>query len=229
MVSTYVYSYRLTTFGGVAPAYDNGLFSLAICKPDMRRVIGKRWHNEDKPNIRIIGINGKGLHKSNPYFAADYLLYIARVTDVVSFEEYFSDTENDRKDKIYIPWNGADEYDRLFGNEKKFIYNGGFDLEGTYIHNDNYLQDRDWDIRHNNCKKCVLLSDKFAFADRETSLDIKNKINSSNLAKGVGHKILVGTEDLHNFLTQEVLKHKNNGIDNLPEELRVIDKAYACK
>jgi hypothetical protein len=61
IVNTYVYSYRLTTFGGAAPAYDNGLFSLAICKTDMRRVIGKRWHNEDKPNIWVIGINGKGL------------------------------------------------------------------------------------------------------------------------------------------------------------------------
>ena len=45
----YIYSYRLTYFGGTAPCYDDDLLSLAICKRDMRRVMGRNF-NADRNN-----------------------------------------------------------------------------------------------------------------------------------------------------------------------------------
>jgi hypothetical protein len=228
-MKTYIYSYRLTSFGGAAPCYDNGLYSLAICKVDMRRAIGQRWYEENKPNIWIIGINGKGLCRENPHFVSDELLYIAKVTDVVLFEDYFCDTLNNRKDKIYIPWNGKDKYDKLFGDEKKFIYSGGFDLGGTFIHNESYLQDRDWDIKHTNSPKYVLLSDKFAFLDELSSSNIKNILGDTNLSRGRRHRIMEGSDEINKMLEQEIFGHENHGINNLPIEFRQLEKVCGCK
>ena len=42
---TYIYSYRLTHFGGTAPCFEDDLLTLAICKRDMRRVIGNLYNS----------------------------------------------------------------------------------------------------------------------------------------------------------------------------------------
>lgn len=59
MNNAYIYSYRLTHFGGTAPCYDGDYLSLAICKRDMRRVIGYRF-NEIKIKLKTIqyGLSG---------------------------------------------------------------------------------------------------------------------------------------------------------------------------
>ena len=89
MNNAYIYSYRLTHFGGTAPCYDGDYLSLAICKRDMRRVIGYRF-NEIKnkaqnDSIWIVGISGTQLSKNNKYFTADRIIYIAKITDVNTF------------------------------------------------------------------------------------------------------------------------------------------------
>ncbi len=61
-----VYSYRLTCFDGTAPCDDEGMLTLAICKRDMRRVIGRKFQRrkKDQRNICFIGLMGKDLKKA---------------------------------------------------------------------------------------------------------------------------------------------------------------------
>lgn len=185
MSKSYIYSYRLTYFGGTAPCYDGDYLSLAICKRDMRRVIGYRFseitEKKLKDSIWIAGIVGKSLEKSNSDFTNEDILYIAKITSVKTFCEYFSDIKDARKDKIYI-----------------LDKNGQYQNQGKYfspkannnVHDDDFLWDRDWDIQHGNKDKFVLISHEYAFINKKQSNIINTEISkyaNYKLAKGVGH------------------------------------------
>ena len=211
MGNTYIYSYRLRYFGGTAPCYDADYLSLAICKRDMRRVIGRRFLNNKKnDSFWIIGIVGNKL-SCDENFAnkADDILYIAKIDDVKSYSEYFGNTEEIRSDKIYIPCvDGNKEH-----NGMRFAHNGGD------IHSEDYLQDRDWDVTHKNKnEKYVLISKHYCFLNKAESEKIIN-ISDIKPAKGIGHKIAECSSDIEAIL-KEFLNQKQHGILNLPENLR---------
>ena len=62
-----VYSYRLTNFSGTAPCMDNDSLTLAICKRDMRRVIGRQFIRGTDDTIWFMGIVGSGLAKYSSF------------------------------------------------------------------------------------------------------------------------------------------------------------------
>ena len=89
---TKFYFYKLTCDDGGAPCVQNGLLSLAICKPMIRRTANEK-------NI-IFGFAANSLHRDNR------LIYIARVTGKLSDGKYFKETKyKNRKDCIY-EWTG---------------------------------------------------------------------------------------------------------------------------
>ena len=98
---TYVYVYRLTADTGLAPCVENGLLSLAVCKGGQMRgdklvhtglrywVGSKKDTDYDKDKVYILGTY------------ENKLLYLARVTNVVSMMDYFDGMSNGRTDNIY--------------------------------------------------------------------------------------------------------------------------------
>lgn len=82
-----VYFYKLTTDNGGAPHVRDGLLSLAICKPMIRR--------SAEPGDLILGFAANGLWDDNR------LIYAARITETVRDGAYFSPAFAHRGDCIY--------------------------------------------------------------------------------------------------------------------------------
>ncbi len=83
-----IYFYKLTHDNGGAPCVQDGLFSLAICKPMIRRTA--------RPQSVIFGFAANSLHADNR------LIYVARITDKVGDGDYFTKEEFRRRgDCIY--------------------------------------------------------------------------------------------------------------------------------
>ena len=81
-----IYVYKMTTDNGGAPCVRNALLSLAICKPDIRRMA--------KTGSIIFGFGGKDYDER--------LLYVARVTDKSPTGSYYRDSRySKRPDCIY--------------------------------------------------------------------------------------------------------------------------------
>lgn len=219
MDKSYIYSYRLTYFGGTAPCYDGNYLSLAICKRDMRRVIGYRFmeiKNKGQNNsIWIIGIAGKALQKSNNDFESEEIIYIAKISDVKTFCEYFSNVNEKRLDKIYKP------------NEKGDYINNSIRFCPTNeVHTDKSLWDIDWDLQHINKENYVLISYDYSFLNKEQSDVLKKALtNDENgkIAKGVGHTWFECEDNCDVVkLLDELVKSsdKNHNTKNLPASIR---------
>jgi hypothetical protein len=83
-----IYFYKLTADTGGAPCVEDGLLSLAICKPMIRMTAN--------PGNLIFGFAASSLHRDNR------LLYIARVTEKVSDGDYYKKRQfAGRGDRVY--------------------------------------------------------------------------------------------------------------------------------
>ncbi len=215
---TYIYSYRLTYFGGTAPCFDDGLLTLAICKRDMRRVIGNLYNSEkfkkENGEIWFLGIVGNRLAKIETFKKyEDKVIYAAKVKDVKEFHEYFTDTKyKERADVIYEQ---TQEETELKSGE---LY---FNHTGSAVHQEKDLQKRDFDVDHPNANKYVLFSDEYCFITPEESKKIKNKIQK--WPTGVGHRWFTDdNNELAGILNSLVAKGHN--IKALPKEVKEIIK-----
>ncbi len=98
---TCLYIYRLTDDTGFAPCVENGLLSLSCCK-------GGQIRNGKVINIGLrhcIGIRRDADYTvDDVYILGIYknkMLYLAKVTNVVTMEEYFNGMSKGRTDDIY--------------------------------------------------------------------------------------------------------------------------------
>lgn len=83
-----IYFYKLTADNGGAPCVQDGLLSLAICKPMIR--------SGAKPEDLIFGFAANSLHRDNR------LIYIARITNKVCNGGYYREKPfANRSDRIY--------------------------------------------------------------------------------------------------------------------------------
>lgn len=96
-----LYIYRLTDDTGFAPCVEKGLLSLACCK-------GGQIRNGKVINTGLrhrIGVNREAdFTKDEVYILGTYknkMLYLAKVTNVVTMEEYFDSMSEGRIDDIY--------------------------------------------------------------------------------------------------------------------------------
>lgn len=144
---------------------DHNYLTLAICKRDMRRVIGRQFLAGANNTIWFIGIVGTELSKYEPFInRAGEFLYIAKLTDVRTFTDYFSDIKDDRMDKIYLP-----DKNGMYGKKVRFSpkANNG-------IHDTKKLCDKDWDIQHGSKETYVLCSDCFCVLTSEQSKKLRS-------------------------------------------------------
>lgn len=220
-----IYSYRLTWFGGAAPCYDNNKLSLAICKRDMRRVIGREYQKiiDKGGSIWIVGLIGNTLKNasefSNDMYSADQVLYAAKITEIMKYSEYFTSSEH-RKDMIYE----CAEDGKYSSDGKHFKHK-----ENESIHSEERLQDRDWDTKHNTSEKYVLLSEEYFFVDCKLSEKIKNKDYGAIWATGVGHRKFSANADLLQLLQDKANEYKKNrNTEALPKELQNPRNCKGC-
>jgi hypothetical protein len=81
-----IYVYKMSHDSGTAPCVENGLLTLAICKPDIRRLV--------KVGDFVLGIGGQ-------YIGQGRVIYAAKVTGKMGpGEEYYREYPN-REDAIY--------------------------------------------------------------------------------------------------------------------------------
>ena len=155
MSKHYIYTYRLTDFTGFAPCYENNLLSLAICKSDMRRVIGSNYDNNPSDTFWFMGLVSNSLVYNYSYFSCDKpgrVLFVAKINRIETYEEYFTKEEyKNRKDQIYENCENGQYYTK--GSKKRFRH-----VLDCDVHDCKEDQDRDWDKRHSSKENYVLLS-----------------------------------------------------------------------
>jgi hypothetical protein len=87
-MSNNYYFYRMTTDNGGAPCVQDGLWSLAICKPRIRK-------SASEGDI-VLGLAGNGIDKKNG------VIHVARVTAKLLPGTYYSDSSYvGRHDRVY--------------------------------------------------------------------------------------------------------------------------------
>lgn len=181
-----VYAYRMTHDNGFAPNPYHERLTLACCKGRMRSSIGDEWHDNPEglrnAGIYLVGIAGKALSKvlikkNNPNdflerkVRGSQIIYIAQVTDILTFQEYWDKGE---------PWT---EKKKPHGNlEERFksgssalyaevgergdnVYNPAFAEEALCFHKKLNMSDaKHRKLREKDLKgKYVLVSDTFVY------------------------------------------------------------------
>ncbi len=140
---TCLYIYRLTDDTGFAPCVENGLLSLACCKGGQIRN-GKVVHTGLRHRI---GVYREADYKNDDVYVLgtlnDKMLYLAKVTNVVTMNEYYGGMSAGRTDDIYSFKDG-----KLIRNKK---------LRDKKVHTD---PDR---VRKDIAGEYVLLSDDFIY------------------------------------------------------------------
>ncbi len=145
----FIYVYRLVVDSGFAPCVDNGLLTLACCKGG--KIINK---NPCATGYRFwIGSNrDKDYKKEDIYLLGtfhDKFLYIAKVTQVLTMDEYYSSKSKGRLDDIY-----SLKDNRLVRNKK---------LAAECVHTDENQ------IKKDLAGKYVILSDDFIYLGRDAA------------------------------------------------------------
>ena len=133
---TYLYMYRLTSDTGLAPCVDNGLLSLACCKGGQIRY-GRPCHT----GLRYrIGSNKDGFELKNDkvYVLGTYkgkLLYLARITEIMTMVEYYQTIAKGRTDHIYDVKNGQLERNKHLQKQKVHLEGEQHirDIAGKYV------------------------------------------------------------------------------------------------
>lgn len=198
---TYIYIYRMTNDTGSAPCiFEKGynktdLLSLACCKggqirkgkdveTGLRHTIGKR-HKDKKDEVYVMGIY------------KDYVLYAAKISEIISMEEYYSNNNySNRLDYIYNSKKERNKNNPLFHPEG----------DGSQLR-------RDWNGVY------VLLSDNFSYNGEgytEYSAEkIKNFLPVRQETKGYDNNS-DGFNTVFDFLS-EVIKtgSRNNSVEIL--------------
>lgn len=93
-----LYTYIITSDNGQSPCYDNGIFTLACCKPQIRRIILQNYSKEVKNKTADIWLCGIQRDNKNPF-----VVFLAKIDDVLRLEEYYGDDilYSDRNDCHY--------------------------------------------------------------------------------------------------------------------------------
>jgi hypothetical protein len=168
-----LYSYVVAHDTGFAPNPFWGFCTLACCKPDIRRVVGKNFQSGD--DYWIVGLTPKA--KDNK------IIYVMRVTDVVSFDEYFNNKKYETKKpdftKKELIYQLGDNIYQPFGNGE---YTQLRSVHSKNCKNENWKEDP--------CEKCkdlkgkyVLISDCFYYLGREAE-DLPADLKELKVGRG---------------------------------------------
>ena len=146
-----LYTYALQNDTGFAPCYENGEYTLACCKPNLRADL---FNSQEKDDVWIVGywrIKGDEV----------YLVYVAKIEQVLALENYYdSGIYGTRSDCIY-------DNVKSLCTEKKNVRKATKieTLYPDYIQHENQYHNRS-NIRTDLYGNCVLYSKTFAHFPR---------------------------------------------------------------
>lgn len=192
-----IYSYRLLgNKNGMAPCVQDGTFTLACCKRDMRRVIGRQLNLDKSDDIYVVAFAGKN---NDMEIAEGQCVYIAKPEHVIRYSEYFAADSpyKNRRDNIYTyikkPYKETNEK-----NKEQF-----WSYISKDFHDNFDCQQRDFDLHHNSNECYVLSTDKFKFFNnKEQRAEVTEKF-APVLCKGQGHRVFpnkeIDTEKCNDF------------------------------
>ena len=197
----HLYMYRMTNDSGLAPCVDCGLLTLSCCK-------GGQIRNGSVVNTGLRHLIGSGkmvdYSSEAVYIMGTYkgkMLYLAKVTDVITMEEYFSGMSDGRTDDIYS-------------------------LKGNTLVRNNWLRDKHVHVDEDRvikdiAGKYVLLSDNYMYLGEDAvNIDIVSKYNPKY--QETKHY----TGDAVSKIVEECLKY-NDGKKHMPTT--PIIKSGGCK
>ena len=81
-----LYAYILTADNSQSPCYTDGIYTLACCKPQIRRMILKKWKkklDDGKAEVWVCGVRHDKARKEV------YIAYLAKIDKVMKLEEYY--------------------------------------------------------------------------------------------------------------------------------------------
>lgn len=197
----YLYIYRITSDTGLAPCVDNGLLSLACCKGGQIRN-GKAIHTGLRYRIGSM-CDGANYKKDNIYLLGTHknkLLYLARITNIVTMTEYFSTMSKGRIDSIYSL------------TDRKLVRNHHLWNEGVHVDEKQNIRDI--------AGEYVLLSDDFIYLGKDAVFDelvdkYNAKFRETKLYKGEVAELIVAEcqkyRDGKKHLPTKPLKKKCGG------------------
>lgn len=220
-----IYAYVMTRDTGFAPCYDNGKFTLACCKPRIRRSVFGKLDDSGKFNddVWVIGAKHDGPPESDGY--KSYIVYIAHITKVLRFEDYYIEDNNNRADCIYHNIT-TDECENVIKNKDDLETIKKEKTLKTAPDNPHYCNTDEF--RKDISGLCVLCSDDFYyFGNGENS---RNQVFTDvfeHCKKRRPGDFFYANIDEKQFC--EVLKQfKKQGLKN-KNDIEPIDKEKTCK
>ena len=190
---SHLYSYIITRDYGFAPNPFHGICTLATCKPDIRSAA--------KIGDWILGIGGKNIK-----FASHKCIFIMKVSNKISFQQYWSEPSYSIKKPMR---NGS--LVRAVGDN---IYHR--DNSGKWIQEDSHHSNPDGSTNFNNLKRDtkktdkVLISDLFLyFGSNPVEIDIVSSLGKCPKRK---HKknYLTNSNNAGKLVVSLIEKHRSN-------------------
>jgi hypothetical protein len=142
------YVYKMTVDNGGAPCIQQGVLSLAICKPRIRKTA--------KKGDVVFGFAANQLGDA---VANNALIYVAEVTDSVRGEEYYSRKKFSRRPDCIYEWNG------MYFSRRK----------GAKFHNNKDDLKHDLGVYPGYIKAQILLSEKFRYFREESPITLRTR------------------------------------------------------
>lgn len=165
-----IYSYIFKNDYGFSPNPFWGVCTLSCCKPQIRKTA--------KEGDWVVGIRGKGLYKKMKLPKTTdptqiyRIVYAMKITDVLSFDDYYSSFPEKRPD-----FERTEAIYRCGDNIYKPLGNGDYEQ----LQSQHKIKDKPKDLRG----KFILISDNFYYFG---SNPIEIPENLYNLICGRGHK-----------------------------------------
>jgi hypothetical protein len=147
------YLYKMSVANGGAPCVKDGLLSLAICKPAIRRTA--------KQGDYVLGFAGNRMrvYEGEKTFPTNPVVFIAKITDKVCGWRYYSDPKFAHRPDCIYKWK-----------------TGAFVAKGNGYHPDGSIADvgeaPDWENAH------TLLSDHFAYFGEGCPVAYQNRYSA---------------------------------------------------
>lgn len=82
-----LYAYILTVDNGQSPCYDNGVYTLACCKPQIRRIILQDWKNKIEKEKAVVWTCGLRRDTKTKKL---YIVYLAKIKEIIKLEDYYN-------------------------------------------------------------------------------------------------------------------------------------------
>ena len=217
-----VYGYLIVSDEGFAPCYDDNLFTLACCKPDIRKSIIKN-HTDGNGNLLdevwVVAAKHTGKVSNGKYKSR--LVYAAKITQVLRFEEYYECNEyKTRTDCIYQSLNTdkckiiTDKFETEKDSKLIALIKKAYIGKQMYhkINNKNCPSKNEIDqFRRDISGLCVLVSREYYYFGEANEFgefdSVKN--HCENRRPGSFFYVDISTKDLKSFVSKNQ-KYKNS-------------------